>query len=113
MVIHDLNVICIASSPPKADPPLIVYTDTVLTLAIARKLFKTIRRRDPEVTEGPGSIQHQQFLERGPPNCAEPAGVTPLEDLFRLSAAETLDHGLIITRYGNIVKRYQAAERLP
>jgi hypothetical protein len=37
---------------------------------------------------------------------AKSSGSLPLKDLLCVLAAKPLDHGLIITRHDNIVKRY-------
>ena len=42
MIIYDFNIICIAVLPPKANPPLIVNTDAVLSLPVTFKRFQLI-----------------------------------------------------------------------
>jgi hypothetical protein len=41
VVVRDLNLIRIAISPHKADAPLVIDADAVLTCTIGRKLFKS------------------------------------------------------------------------
>jgi hypothetical protein len=45
MIIHNFDVVSIAISPFKADPPLVVYADAVLTSPAAGQFLKTIGRR--------------------------------------------------------------------
>lgn len=51
MVVYDFDVERAAVVPAKADAPLIVDADTILTLPVARKLFKPVARRGQEVTQ--------------------------------------------------------------
>lgn len=44
MVVHDLDLVSIARSPDETDPPLVVDTDAVLTLAVPLECFKPIAR---------------------------------------------------------------------
>jgi hypothetical protein len=52
MVVHNLNVVCIPRAPAKADSPLIVDANAVLSLSVSLELFQVISWRDSEVTEG-------------------------------------------------------------
>jgi len=61
MVIHDLNVKFIAGTPAKADPPLLVYADTMLALAIPLQPLKSIPRWNPEVIDDRGCVEHPEF----------------------------------------------------
>ena len=47
MVIRDLNSGSDALVPEKANSPLVIDSDTVLALSIARKTFKAVTRWDP------------------------------------------------------------------
>jgi len=42
VVINSLNLEGIATLPTKYDPPLIIYTDRVVTLPVTSKCFKPI-----------------------------------------------------------------------
>jgi hypothetical protein len=45
MVIDDLNSFCPAVVPHEANPPLVVDSDRILTLAVALERFKPVTRR--------------------------------------------------------------------
>jgi hypothetical protein len=49
MVVRDLDVRRAFRRPNKAYPELVIDTDRVLTLAIARKRLKPVARRRPQV----------------------------------------------------------------
>jgi hypothetical protein len=44
VVVHDLDIVYIASSPYKADAPLLIYSNAMLPGTIANKLFQAIFR---------------------------------------------------------------------
>jgi len=49
MIVHNLDVPCVATAPPKADTPLVIDPDAHLSCTIAFENFKSISRRDPQV----------------------------------------------------------------
>lgn len=57
MIIYDFNIVCIAGLPFKTNAPLIINTNTVLTLPAAFKRFQLIARWLPEVLEITGTVQ--------------------------------------------------------
>jgi hypothetical protein len=50
MIVDDINIVCIALAPYKAEPPLVVDPDAVLSLSIAVQGFQTISRRSYQVS---------------------------------------------------------------
>lgn len=64
MVVNDLNLLWPNNGPPKANPPLVVDTDTVLTRAIALKCFETVTRRNPQIFETLRVTELAQFPQR-------------------------------------------------
>ncbi len=49
MVINDLNLEGVTTLPLKYDPPLVIYTDRVITLPITSQCFKPVSRRHTQV----------------------------------------------------------------
>jgi hypothetical protein len=49
VVVHDLDVVDAVFPPPKADPPLVVDADAVLTLAASAEGFEAVARRHSQV----------------------------------------------------------------
>jgi hypothetical protein len=66
MIIGYFDIVRIPLLPSKADSPLIVDPDAVLSQTIFSQLFKSVGRRDLEIIERYGRIDHQQFPKRGP-----------------------------------------------
>ena len=108
MIVDDFYIVRIPVSPTKADSPLVVDAYAVLTFPVAAELLETIRWWNTKVIECISRIQNQELPQRNALKGPELAGVPPLEDFFRLLAAESLDHGRMITRGDNSVKRYYA-----
>ena len=61
MVIDDLHVEGIALVPDKADPTLVINADAVLADTMSVKRFEAVGRRDAEVIQGSGIIEHTHF----------------------------------------------------
>lgn len=51
MVIHDLNVVRVAVSPPETDPPLVVDPNAVLTFPVSCQFFQPIPGWDSQVLD--------------------------------------------------------------
>src|SRR5579872_4215647 len=65
VIVRNLNVARVALFPVKADPPLIVHTDAVLSCAVAVQFFQPIPRRHTQVVERIRGVQQQQLAQRG------------------------------------------------
>ena len=110
MVVNDLDVMRVAILPAKADPPLIVDPDTVLSSAIALELLEPVARRNTKVVQGFSCVHNHQLPQHDP---AEVAGISadrlPVEEAGSVAVAEALDHFCKLTRRVNNVKRYYVA----
>jgi len=85
VVIDDFDVEDIPTIPTKANPPLIVDSDAVLSLACSLQSFQTVRRRDPKIGKSTRTIQHSQFPQSHLVNIARQLpGADTLEDFFGL-----------------------------
>jgi len=65
MIIYDLNVSGFIFDPLKADSPLIVYADAVLTRTASLKPLKPVSRRGQQVLQIFSVIQVEQFTPGG------------------------------------------------
>ncbi|KRC17442.1 hypothetical protein ASE31_29915 [Acidovorax sp. Root217] len=63
MVIDDLDVLWSFWGPHEADSPLIVDADAVLALAVANQSFKSVARRNPQVEQLSGGVEHAQLAQ--------------------------------------------------
>jgi len=61
VIVHDRRVFGARVSPAKADPPLLVNPDAVLTRTVASQLVGTISGRDPQVIQFVGGVDNQEF----------------------------------------------------
>ena len=93
VIIHDLDVKGVPIPPSKADAPLVVDADTVLTSAIGRQFLETIAGRDPEILERGRRIELDQFAERHAQQAwRQPAHRLPPEQALSVLAREAPDH---------------------
>ncbi len=51
MIVSDFYVKCVARDPAKANSPLIVNSNTVLTLVVATELFESISWRSLQIIQ--------------------------------------------------------------
>ena len=61
VIINDLNVVGIAVVPSKADPPLIVDPDAVLTGSVALELLEPISWRHSQIIEMLRGVDRDKF----------------------------------------------------
>jgi hypothetical protein len=61
MIIDNFHVACFARLPSKANTPLVVNANAILTSPIAMQLFKPVTRRRTQIEQVVSVIQIQQF----------------------------------------------------
>jgi hypothetical protein len=60
MIIHNLDLMC-AGFPSKANPPLIVNAEAILTGAPTFQRFQSVSRRHRHILQSNGRVQLQQL----------------------------------------------------
>ena len=94
MVVDDLDLEGVAAAPDEADAPLAIDSDAVLSRPISLQLLESIGRRDPQVFDSLGSVEHPQLPEGDPLNVRpEALHALALEEAFSISVREALDLG--------------------
>jgi hypothetical protein len=58
MAICYFNVERVTAAPFETDSPLVINSDAMLSSSIAAQLFKSIRRRDSQIIEIDGVVDH-------------------------------------------------------
>jgi hypothetical protein len=93
VVVADLNVVRISVRPAKANPPLLVDPNAVLTGPITKEPLQPIPWWNPEVIQAICTVQQQQ-LPVGSPLHVRRQSPRPfaLEYLTRLGVSEAPDH---------------------
>ena len=61
VIIDELNIVCVSVSPGKADPPLVVYTNTVASRSVALQRFQPVTWRRAKVVKFSGVMQEQKL----------------------------------------------------
>jgi hypothetical protein len=61
MVIHDLHIVGVAVLPAKADAPLIIDANAVLSLSIPSQRLRPVARRCPKVLKRARVVDLEQF----------------------------------------------------
>ena len=93
MVIDDLNVVRIAITPPKANPPLIVDPDAVLPLSVTGQRLQPIARWGFQVAKAARAMNLGQLSVGGPHDVVWNALEKPtFPRRFRGIVPKRLDH---------------------
>src|SRR5438552_15048404 len=98
MVVGNLNVMGVAVAPAKADAPLVVDADAVLTFAIPDKFFQSIAWRHTEVLQRFRRIKESELSQ----GCSLQLGSESLDlftqkELLSILVSETSDHARIVS----------------
>jgi len=73
MVIDNFHTMSAVLLPNKAQPPLIVNTDAVLSLTLTFQCFQSVPWRHSQAVQFSGSMQLEQFSPRNPFDVLESA----------------------------------------
>jgi len=107
VIVRYLYVVSVSAPPSKADAPLIVDPNAVLSCAISFELFKSVSWRKPQVFQPFGCVQYEQLLK-----CTsmqpwwQSTNVFALEQPLSIAIAKALDHERNVTLRVNNGKRY-------
>jgi hypothetical protein len=63
MVVNNFNVERVPRLPPKADSPLIVDTNTVLSGSLSPEPLQAVRRRHAQILKGSSPMEHPKFAQ--------------------------------------------------
>jgi hypothetical protein len=98
MVVRDFHVVGVAAAPAKADAPLLVDANAVLTSPAAGEFLQPVTGRGPQITKIGSGIQYQQLAKCGTLKVFRPASnPLPLVELPGPPVPKTPDHGRMIT----------------
>jgi hypothetical protein len=105
MVIGNFNIMGMAVSSVKADPPSVIDPDAPLAFSIAGKLLQPVPRRDSQKRQCRCALDLCQFAQGHPLYVLRKAGgKSAMKDLLCLFATKRLDHGKTLTSGISIVK---------
>jgi hypothetical protein len=93
MVISNLNLVGIRSSPHEPNPVLVVDPDALLPIAVALERFQLMAGNGGKIAQRYRGVEMVQFPLRNPRNRLEFAAEPALENVFSLLVAEAFYHG--------------------
>jgi hypothetical protein len=92
VVIHDLDVPCLTFAPTKANPPLIINADAMLTASVSLQAFEAVAWRDLKVIDLLCRVDGKKFGSRTALNLVGNApNRVPNEERNRTFVSEALD----------------------
>ena len=92
VIIHDFYIVGIATTPDKADTPLVVDANAMLPFPIASQYFQMIAGRRLQIAEFGGNIQLAQLSLSHSLESSKAFDSLPSVKLFGLGRPERLDH---------------------
>ena len=96
MIVDNLNVESVASFPTKADTPLVVDPDAVLTPTITPERLKTIAGRDAKVGELCCRVEPRKSATGDVLDVSKPFRTLIVEKALGVSAAKGTNHRSIL-----------------
>lgn len=93
VIVRNLDVIRIAVRPAKANAPLVIDSNAVLTCPITDQFLKPVSGRHAKIAKRLGGMNQKQFSQCGPLHIPAEAGPSlALKYLFSIAITEALDH---------------------
>jgi hypothetical protein len=93
VIVDDFYLGALVVPPQKANTPLVVDPDAMLTRTFTLQHFQTIRGRDAQVIQALGGVYHSQLATGDRLNLAwEPERRLALPDAFGFLVREATDH---------------------
>ena len=92
MKIHNFDIVRIATLPSKANPPLVIDTDAVLTQPVVFQHFQFIAGRLPQILKGSGAMQVEKFAPRLPFEGLKTGNSTIIKESGGVATSERFDH---------------------
>jgi len=93
MIIHDFDLFRMTLPPYKADSPLVIDPQAMLSLTLPFQGFQSIRRRKTQIFQADSGVKGIQFHERSLLNVVrELPHELALEDFLGISIAERANH---------------------
>jgi len=96
MIIRNLNIKRIGPSPAKADPPLIVNADAVLSLSFSLEGLQVVSGRGGKVAQFHGAVQLSQFPPSRPLERDKARHALAQVESLGIAAAKGPDHPCIV-----------------
>jgi len=98
VVVHHLDLLCVAVLPGEADPILVVDPDAVLSTAISTENFEAVAWESAQVVESLRCMQLRQFALSDPGNTPKPPRRITLEQRLGVAIPEGPDHLVMVLR---------------
>ena len=93
MIVDDFDMGRSSLIPYKADPPLIIDPNRMLSLTVGSKCFEPVARWHPKIAEHPGLIQETKLSQRDVLDvCRQSSASAAGPDQFRFGIGEALNH---------------------
>jgi len=78
MVVDNFNLKDMAIIPAETNPPLFIHSNAVLSFPITLETFEPVRRRNTEIIQTFGSIQHRKLAKGDIGNRVKPTRFSTL-----------------------------------
>src|SRR5260370_3624533 len=90
VIIRNLHLVSVSAAPHETDTPLVVDADTVLPRTVTFQWMKSVTRRNFQIHQTFGRVQHQELASRRLSNVHELTNILIAEKPFGVGALEGL-----------------------
>jgi hypothetical protein len=92
VIVHDFYVVAVTVAPDKADAPLVVDPDRVLTLSLSSQGLQSIARRRSQDSQLSRGVKLQQFAQGHSFDGTEALAVMIVKEILGLPREKASDH---------------------
>jgi len=92
MVINNLDIFCTCVRPTKAQPKLVVHTNTVLPVTVTLQQLEPVSRRYTEIVKSARDLQLTELASRHRFDVRKPLNPPTVRKGFRLGTPKRYDH---------------------
>src|SRR5262249_14166634 len=92
VVVHNLDFVGVSLAPHKANAPLVIDANAVLSLTVAFQFLQSIPWQGRKCSQVRRSVEYVQLPKRLPLNRLEPAHRLTAEEALGMGTAEGPDH---------------------
>lgn len=99
MIVHDLNIVSVAFAPDKAETPLVVDPDAILSFSVTMQCLQTIPRRCHQISQLRGGVQLPNLPASYVLDCLKAPTWLSIVKSLSFCAAERLNHDMKYITY--------------
>jgi hypothetical protein len=98
MIVDALDLVSVAGTPSKTDPPLVVNSNAVLALPIAGEFLESVSWRNAKISQRLRVVQHRELPTRDVLDAPKPRAALAVKERLGVFAPERPYHRAMVLR---------------